>query len=484
MIHAIKNPGPKNKKGWAVSGGGTLLQDAHRAVFQIATPTAFPAGTQFSLRIEQEFDFSYPGFSIGRLRLTETTSAEPFRAAEVAGKLWVTAQTDAPDPALVKQWAVNQLDPETQGLQKDIAALTKQRDAIKPTAVPVMKELPANKQRATHIHLRGSFLDKGEEVTARFPNAFPPPPAGAATNRLGVAQWLMDESNPLTARVAANRLWARLFGIGLVETEEDFGTQGTLPTHPELLDWLAVEYRKNGWSTKQLLRTIVTSATYQQDSKATPEDLKRDPRNRLLARGSRVRLDAEMIRDASLATAGLLSAKSGGPSVMPHQPEGIWRTTYSNRKWVTSKGEDQYRRGLYTYIKRTAPYPAMLTFDGVSREICTVRRIRTNTPLQALISMNDPVYLEAARHLAEQSQSVKASWSRRIGQAWERVLLRPATDQEHRRLVTLFEQERTHYAAHPEEAKAFAGEHASAETAAMMMVCHTLLNLDEFLNRR
>ena len=219
-------------------------------------------------------------------------------------------------------------------------------------------------------------------------------------NRLGLAHWLVDEANPLTARVAVNRAWEQFFGRGMVETSEDFGTQGAQPSHPELLDWLATEFVKQGWRMKPLHKLIVTSATYRQSSAVSPALVERDPYNRLLARGPRFRLEAEMVRDVALAASGLLSRKIGGPSVFPPQPDGIWDIPYSSEKWTLSEGEDRYRRGIYTFIRRSAAYPSFMTFDATSREFCTVRRVRTNTPLQALTTMNDEAFFEAARALA------------------------------------------------------------------------------------
>ena len=229
-------------------------------------------------------------------------------------------------------------------------------------------------------------------------HAYPP---DAPANRLGLARWLIDPKNPLTARVAVNRYWAQLFGTGLVESEEDFGTQGEPPSHPELLNWLAVGYRDSGWDTKALLRLIVTSATYRQSSKVRPEMQEKDPRNRLVARAPRVRLEAEMVRDQALALSGLLSRKVGGPSVFPPQPDGLWQAAFNGeRTWTTSKDDDRYRRGLYVFWRRTVPYPSMATFDAPSREICAIKRVRTNTPLQSFVTLNDPVYVEAAQALA------------------------------------------------------------------------------------
>jgi hypothetical protein len=289
--------------------------------------------------------------------------------------------------------------PELKTVRDEIAAVEKAKPAI--PALPVMVELAADRRRVTRLLRKGNFLDPGETVKPAVPKALHPFPSDGALNRLGLARWLVDPSNALTARVAVNRNWAQIFGVGLVETEEDFGTQGELPTHPELLDWLAVQYQRAGWNTKALLRLIVTSATYRQSSKATPELLERDPKNRLLARAPRVRLDAEMVRDQALALGGLLSRRVGGPSVYPPQPDGLWQAAFNGeRTWPSSVGADRYRRGVYTFWRRTVPYPSMATFDAPSREICAIKRVRTNTPLQSFVTLNDPVYVEAAQALA------------------------------------------------------------------------------------
>ncbi len=289
--------------------------------------------------------------------------------------------------------------PELKPVRDELAKLEKARP--RPPTVPVMVELPAERRRVTRLLRKGNFLDPGDPVEPGVPAVAASVSAGAPANRLGLARWLIDPKNPLTARVAVNRYWAQLFGTGLVETEEDFGTQGEPPSHPELLDWLAVRYRDSGWDTKAILRLIVTSATYRQSSKVRPELLETDPRNRLLARAPRVRLEAEMVRDQALALSGLLSRKVGGPSVFPPQPDGLWQAAFNGqRTWTTSKGDDRYRRGLYVFWRRTVPYPSMATFDAPSREICAIKRVRTNTPLQSFVTLNDPVYVEAAQALA------------------------------------------------------------------------------------
>ncbi len=328
------------------------------------------------------------------------------------------------------------------------AFFNQSEDSDKPEDVPVLKlgdastlimrDLEGEKRRVTRIHDRGNFLNLGAEVQPAVPGSFHPFPTDAPRNRLGLAQWLVDKDNPLTARVTVNRFWARLFGTGLVDSEEDFGTQGNPPSHPELLDWLATGFQQNGWDIKGILKTIVMSATYRQSSASTPELTGKDPRNRLLARGARYRLDAEAVRDQALAASGLLSRKQFGPPVMPWQPEGIWMVVYNGERWVTSEGEDRYRRGLYTFMRRTSPYPSMINYDAPTGETCTVRRIRTNTPLQALTTLNDPVSMEAAQKLALRAlRESSASDIERAEHMFEMVLVRPPSRQEVRRLVAL-----------------------------------------------
>jgi mono/diheme cytochrome c family protein len=304
----------------------------------------------------------------------------------------------------------------------------------------ILRELPEGRRRITRIHQRGNFLDPGPVVEPRTPSAFHPFPADAPRNRLGLAKWLVSAENPLTARVTVNRFWARLFGRGLVETEEDFGTQGNAPSHPELLDWLATEFMAKGWDVKALLRTIVTSATYRQNSATSPELQRRDPENRLLARGPRLRLEAEMVRDQALFASGLLSTKMYGPPVMPWQPEGVWQIVYSNDQWRTSQSEDRYRRSLYTFARRSAPYPSMINFDAPSGEVCTMRRIRTNTPLQALNSLNDPVLFEAAQYLALRVLDEAQTSRERAERLFRLVLIRPPERAEVERLLVLHKE--------------------------------------------
>jgi len=258
--------------------------------------------------------------------------------------------------------------------------------------------------RASYVFDRGNWLVTGDKVEPDVPKSLNPFPSNAPKNRLGLAMWLTSKQNPLTARTMVNRVWEQLFGQGLAETLEDLGTQGIPPTHPELLDWLSYQFMNDDhWNMKQLIKTIVMSATYQQSSVLTPEQKEKDAQNKYYARGPRVRLSAEEIRDQSLCIADLMSNKMYGPGVMPYQPKGIWLSPWNSLDWVQSKGDDQYRRAIYTYWKRSAAYPAMVTFDIASREVCSARRINTNTPLQSLTTLNDSSYIDAARHFALQA---------------------------------------------------------------------------------
>jgi hypothetical protein len=353
----------------------------------------------------------------------------------------------------------------------------------------ILREKPGVARPATWVRERGNFSSHGEKVEAGTPEALHPMPDGAPLNRLGLARWLVDDRNPLMARVGVNRMWEQFFGQGIVETSEDFGFQSSPPTHPELLDWLAMEWRERGWHTKPMLRLIVTSSTYRQVAAVSPELLARDPANRWLGRGPRFRVEAEMIRDLALAASGLLSRKVGGPSVMPPQPEGIWRTPYNREKWRTATGEDRYRRGLYTFLRRTSPYPAMIAFDATSREYCTVRRVRTNTPLQSLTLLNDEAMLEMARALAGRvAEEGGGSTREQLIHAFRLCLTRRPTEAELERLMAFYQQQEAHYRAHPElAARLLRGESTKAPShsrAAWTLVANVLLNLDEALTKQ
>jgi hypothetical protein len=478
------------KSGWRVVPGPS--GGAQAAVFETAAPVGDRDGATLTITLGQS---AGEGQTLGRFRLTATTAPRPVR--ELPNRLRAIlavapeGRTEAQRTELAAYF--RPIAPSLAPLYGKLTAKQKELAEIKPVELPVMRELASEKRRVSHLLIKGNFLNPGEVVQPGLPAAFPPLPPGTPHNRLGVARWLVSRDNPLTARVAANRFWAQLFGTGIVETEEDFGTQGALPTHPELLDWLAVDFMERGWDMKALLKTMVTSATYRQSSRITPELLRQDPRNRLLARYPRRRLDAEFVRDQALALSGLLSRKIGGPSVYPPQPDGLWRAAFNGeRTWPTSKGEDRYRRGLYTFWRRTVPYPSMATFDAPSREICTMRRLPTNTPLQALVTLDDPAYVEMAQALGRRivreggmTNADRARYALRL------VLACPPQEAQVAALVALYDRELAHYRKDPEAAKKLAtdplgplpdGMDAAAQ-AAWTVVANVLLNLDGVLTR-
>ena len=376
-------------------------------------------------------------------------------------------------------------DPAQAQAAQRVRMLEAEFDAQQGPAVPVLRELPADRRRTTRIHRRGSFLDQGDVVTPGVPAVFPPLPAGVAADRLAFARWLMAPDNPLTARVLANRLFAELFGQGLVSTLEDFGTQGDLPSHPELLDWLAREFADGGWSLRQLLRTLVLSATYGQSSAIDERARELDPTNRWLARGPAVRLSAETLRDQALAVAGLLTPTIGGPSVMPPQPDGVWLQIYSGERWREASGPDRYRRALYTLWRRTSPHPAMLVFDAMSREACVLRRQRTNTPLQALVLWNEPCFREAAVALAADvlRELPQADDAARVAALWRRCLLRAPSAAESTRLLQLLADERAR-AATAVEASVGGGRGGDDDAFVWSLLAGVVLSLDEFVTKR
>ncbi|MBY0524987.1 MAG: PSD1 and planctomycete cytochrome C domain-containing protein [Gemmataceae bacterium] len=356
---------------------------------------------------------------------------------------------------------------------------------------PVLRE---GKPRVTNIHIRGDFLAKGDLVKPGLPAVFPPAPANEPMNRLTLAKWLVSPENPLTARVAVNRYWEQLFGIGIVETSEDFGMQGEAPSHPELLDWLATEYIRLGWDTKQMLRLMVTSAAYRQGAQVTEELTKRDPFNRLLARGPRVRLTGEAIRDQALFVSGLMSTKMYGKPVQPPRPSfGLSAAFGGSTDWTADTDENRFRRGLYIRWRRNAPYPSLTTFDAPERTVCTTRRSRTNTPLQALVTLNDPVFVETAQGLARRIMSQGgASMEARIAYGFRLCLTRPPSEKETQRLAELFAKVKEQYSGNLPKATAMATKPLGpaprdmdiVDLAAWTVISNVLLNLDETLSKR
>ena len=397
---------------------------------------------------------------------------------------------------LFEQYLVTQ-DAMFPKLAKAVTEKEAEYEAIRSRSpVTLIQEEKKNSPAMAFVLARGEYDRPGEQVEAATPVALHPMSPEAPKNRLGLAQWVIDPANPLTARVTVNRFWQQLFGRGLVATAEDFGVMGTLPSHPELLDWLAIEFRESGWNVKQFFKLVLMSATYRQAALTTPEKLERDRDNIWLSRGPRYRMDAEMLRDYALASSGLLCETMYGPGVKPYQPTGIWDIVGlpggNTRNYVQDKGDDLYRRTLYTFWKRMAPPPNLEAFNAPSREVCTVRRERTNTPLQALVTLNDPQFVEAARVLAQQVLvSASGDEAKIVDTIAQRVLSRSMTEPERNVLLTDKQAYLEYYQAHPDDAKALisVGEFAvdanldPAVLATWTMVCNQVLNLDETLNK-
>lgn len=384
------------------------------------------------------------------------------------------------------------LQGDAKSTEEALQELEKELGAIQGIRTPIMRELEREKQRETHVQVRGNFKVKEQAVSRGVPAALHP--IDKVPDRLRLARWLVSSDNPLTARVVVNRYWELLFGAGLVVTSEDFGIQGELPSHPELLDYLALELMRHDWDTKWLIREIVTSETYCRSSRvdSAAETAIADQSNRWLARGPRFRMPAEMIRDQALAVSGLLSSKMHGPSVNPPRPKlGLRAAFGGSTDWETSRGEDRYRRGLYTSWRRTTPYPSMTTFDAPSREFCSIRRIRTNTPLQALVTLNDPVFVEAAQALARRVLRARNRWQARCDLAFQLVLSRKPLASESVRLQDLYRETRDRYREDREAAGKMAhhplgetDEFDVVELATWTVIGNVLLNLDETLAPR
>ena len=483
--NAQKKRGPQ--KGWAIGGAQGR---AHTLTLLAASPVEIPAGARLAVTIEQQSQFE--NHTLGHFRLGVT--GDPRAALHVQTPPDVIAAfADPQSSARVVEHYVREIAPELAPERGQLAALRAQIDAIVPDTVPIFRELAANQRRKTRVQMRGNYLVLGDEVSEGVPAAFPPLPPDAPPNRLTLARWLVDENNPLTPRVVANRFWESIFGVGLVRTSEEFGAQGEAPSHPELLDWLATELVREKWDVKKFLRLLVTSATYRQSSRVVPELAERDPENRLLARGPRVRMSAEMVRDGALAVSGLLAGKMYGPSVRPVRPAlGLAAAFGTGLDWQTSTGGDQHRRALYTEWRRTSPYPSMATFDAPNREVCTLRRNRSNTPLQALVTMNDPVYVEAAQALARRMVECAKTPAEQAAHGFRRVLSRAPTASELQRLVALHDDA---LAVFQQDAKRAADMATNplgpvpagadvAELAAWTTVAGVLLNLDETLMKR
>lgn len=466
--------------GWSVNGGQGR---EHTAVFNLTDPLVDPKGLVVRLLFER-----YYAAGLGRFRVAVTTDARPVVAKETPDEIESLILTPAGQrtPEQVKQLLGYYLTvaPELAG---ERAAIEQLRAGMpKPPTTLVMQERPADNPRPTFIHNRGEYLQPAGRVEPAVLSVLPALPADAPRDRLALARWLVSPGNPLTARVVMNRDWSAYFGRGLVRTTDDFGYQGEPPTHPALLDWLAVEFVDRGWSVKAMHRLMVTSATYRQASRVTPDRLTRDPENRLLGRGPRGRLEAEAIRDQALRVSGLLSERIGGPSVFPPQPPGVsTEGAYGNLVWKVSEGADRYRRGLYTFSKRTAPYAMFTTFDGPSGEVCVARREVSNTPLQALTLLNDPVFLEAAQALGRRSAAEPGSVEARAAALFRRCVSREPGGDERSSLVQFYHSQKARFARKELDALAVAGPGPgdTVERAAWTVLARAILNLDETVTK-
>lgn len=485
----------------------------HTALFKLDSPIRAEGETM--LEIVLDFQSQFSKHQPGKFRLSVTRDAEPSLSTSLPGEVISSLKTPAAERtdaqrAALRSYYRTSISEHGKELATRIAALReslRKLDEKLPTAM-VMREMA--QPRDTFMLMRGEYDKKGEKVSAATPGSLPPLPEGLPTNRLGLARWLVDPSQPLTSRVIVNRFWQMVFGTGLVKTSEDFGVQGELPSHPELLDWLAVEFMSptdshgestgGRWDVKAIVRRIVLSSTYRQASSVTPELLASDPENRLLGRGPRMRLQAEFVRDQALAISGLLKNKIGGSSVSPYQPSGLWEelmsradgANWSAQSYTQSHGDDLYRRTMYTFWKRTSPPPTLSTFDAPDREVCTVRRARTNTPLQALVLMNDPTYVEASRNLAERIMTHGGgSVDNRLTFAFRLATARVPSDEERAVLREFYEAELAHYRQDPKAAKELlaVGESPvnaaldAAELAAWTAVSSAILNLDETVTK-
>ena len=485
--------------GWALDGLDPTKQITRHAVFVLSEAVSLDIGSKLVVRLKQEA-LSNHNLGIFRLSVTDDTEISDSILSPLPEPLVAAISTPAQqrtssqNDAIVAYYKTLPESPVAKAIAAVESAKKAKTDFEKsiPT-VMVMQETP--QPRDCYVLVRGQYDKPGEKVSASLPSALPPMPEGAPNNRLGVAKWLVAPTHPLTSRVQVNRFWEMIFGVGIVKSSENFGMQSQYPSHPELLDWLATEYVRLGWDTKAILKTILMSATYRQSSMVTPESLARDPENRLLSHGPRFRLQAELVRDNALAISGLLVEKVGGPPVRPYQPEGIWDeiNVYGNlRNYKHDKNEGLYRRSMYTIWKRTSAPPNMLMFDMPGRELCVVRRSRTNTPLQALSLLNEITYVEAARALAERMLTEAGTSPReRIRFAFQLATARQPTEREMQSLSSGLDRRLAAFQADPESAKKLlhvgekkiSSEIDSTELAAYTITASVILNLDETVTK-
>ena len=487
--------GKTGRGGWAVDGNSRIQNSS--ADFALAR--AIQPGSRVRLSLIHTWGGSH---TIGRFRVTTASDGQIPPPKDVQKTLAIAPEKREPAAQKqLEQFLCRRYAGETyQQLEAAIvAAETRRKQAIEQfPETMVLTEMPES--RETFVLMRGEYDKpiKSRKVQPAIPSVLGSLSDDAPRNRLGLARWLVSRDNPLTARVTVNRFWAQLFGTGLVKTVEDFGAQGEYPSHPDLLDWLAVEFMESGWDVKHLFRTIVTSETYCQSSTLTPKSVSRDPENRLLARGPRYRLDAESIRDSALAVSGLLDATIGGPSVYPYHPKGLWleinnRPGYSRAYPHSQDADSLYRRSLYTFWKRTVPPPSLAAFDAPEREFCTVQRSKTNTPIQAFVLLHDPQFVEAARKLAERIilETPQQEPAKRLAHGFKLCLSRKPQSSELDLLEKMLESKRAHFRNHPEAAAKLLAVGQSpvneqidaVELAALSSVARVLLNLSEFITK-
>jgi mono/diheme cytochrome c family protein len=478
----------KTSTGWAVS---PRKNEDHVAVYETKGSLVVPEGALLRFTLEHKYKTTY---LLQRFRISVTDSPAPFVPSRIGDKISaalakVPAERSKADQSLLLGYYRDTIDKRHAALAKQVSDRTAKKPKYPPTFAATIIREP--KGRQTQIHKRGNFMDRGDKVDPLTPAVLHPLKArDKRPDRLDLARWLFAADNPLTGRVSVNHIWQHLFGRGLVSTADDFGSRGEAPSHPELLDWLATEFPRLGWSRKALIKTIVMSTTYRQSSRQRPELLDRDPQNVLLARQSRLRLSAEVVRDSYLAASGLLTRKIGGPSIRPPLPKDIAALGYANSvKWAESKGAEKYRRGLYIFFQRSVPYPMLLTFDAPdATSICTARE-RSNTPLQALTLLNDPVFFECARALGKRIDSEIPSADRvaKLRHGFKLCTAREPSGAELERLQQMFDRQFALTKSKPELAGLALGEPQTAanlvERATLVALSRVMLNLDEFITR-
>jgi hypothetical protein len=474
----------RTRKLWIIDASREEKRVPRQLVLVPANPVKLKGNRRVRISIRQDSDFV--GQSLGHFRLSITDARDPSEIVQIKAKQRPLLDKPASERTAEEKKQIAEqfraVAPELESTRGRVKELKKQMDRLGVATALVMGEQPGIARPSDFVRIRGGFANKDERVYGGVPAALGSLPADAPANRLGLAQWLVSKDHPLTARVAVNRIWEQYFGRGLVETSEDFGSQGERPTHPELLDWLAVEFMDRDWSMKAMHRLIVLSNAYRQSSAIRPEALQADPDNRLISRGPRFRLAAESVRDVALAASGLLSRKVGGPSVFPPQPSGVWDLPYNDEKWEESRGEDRYRRGIYTFVRRSALHPAMMNFDATSREFCTVRRIRTNTPLQALTTLNDEGFFEMAQALARRILREGGDDLSRIKYGFRLTTGRLPKPGESDSILSWLEHEKQKAVAKEALAR-LAPNFKDRGASAYVMLANILLNLDEALTK-